>query len=375
MINRPGAPSFPSPLPNHAFERSAGSNALGAAAQRERWADRRCRLRDRIVIFLPVAVLALAFPAVWGAAEAQQPIKVARLGVLSPGGPPSELAPRFEAFRQGLRERGWVEGQNIAIEWRVAEGNTDRLPDLAAELVRLKVDVIFTINTPATQAAKNATSTIPIVFNAIASTTATQLVTSLGHPGGNLTGLTTISAEMSGKRLELMREVLPRITRAAVLWNARNEGGAANFRQTEAEGARLGLRIQNVGVPGPNELRGAFEAATRGRAEAILLIDDVLLSSHRASILELARKRRLPLISIYRDFAEAGGLISYGPNAPDTYQRSAYFIDRILKGAKPADLPVEQPVKFDLVINRATAKALGLTIPRALLLRADYVIE
>jgi putative ABC transport system substrate-binding protein len=246
---------------------------------------------------------------------------------------------------------------------------------LAAELVRLKVDVIFTINTPATQAAKNATSTIPIVFNAIASTTATQLVSSLSHPGGNLTGITTISAKMSGKRLELMKEALPRIMRVAVLWDARNEGGAANLRQLEAESVLLGLRIQDVGVAGPNELRGAFEAATRGRAEAIVLVDDVLLSSHRASIVELARKHRLPVISIYGDFAEAGALISYGPNAPDTYRHCAYFIDKILKGAKPADLPVEQPVKFDLVVNRATAKALGLTIPPSLLLRADQIIE
>jgi putative ABC transport system substrate-binding protein len=330
------------------------------------------RIVDRRAFLGSMGVGLLAAPFV---VEAQRAVTIARVGVLSPADPPSGPSSRFDALRRGLRERGWVERQNIAIEWRFAKGIPDRLPKLAAELARLKVDVILTINTPATQAAKSVTSTVPIVFNAIASTTAAQLVTSLAHPGGNLTGITTISAEMSGKRLELMKEALPRIKRAAVLWNARNEGAEANFRQADAVAARLGLQIQDVRVSGPNDLRGAFEAATKRRAEAILLIDDVLLSSYRASILELAQKHRLPVISIYRDFADAGGFVAYGPSAPDTYYRCAYFIDRILKGAKPADLPVEQPTKFELVINLKTAKALGLTIPPSVLLRADELIQ
>jgi putative ABC transport system substrate-binding protein len=321
-----------------------------------------------------VFAVALALSAAWTRAEAQESTKIARIGVLSPGGSPSALASRFDALREGLRQRGWIEGRSIGIEWRIAEG-TDRLSDLATELVRLKVDVIFTINTPATQAAKDTTSTIPIVFNAISSATASQLVDSLARPGGNLTGITTISAEMSGKRLELMKEVLPRAKRVAALWNSRSEGAAAVLKQSEAAARRLDLQLQSIGVSTQGELRGAFEAATRGRAEAILLIDDVLISSFRERIVELAREHRLPVNSIYKDVAEAGGLIAYGPNAPDTYHRSAYFIDRILRGAKPGELPVEQPSKFDFVVNRRTAKALGITIPPSVLVRADEVID
>jgi ABC-type uncharacterized transport system substrate-binding protein len=310
------------------------------------------------------------------AAEAQQPVRVARIGVLSPGDPLSEPSPRFEAFRRELRERGWVEGQNIAIEWRFAEGKNDRLPDLAAELIRLKVNVIFAINTPATLAARNATRTVPVVFTGVgASPTTARLVGSLARPGGNITGVTTVSGEMSGKRLELMKEVLPTVTRVAVLWHAPNAGAAAILKDIEVASVRLGLHIQNVGVPGPKEIRSAFEAATRERAGALVLIDDMLISSHRGRILEFAGQTRLPVISIYSDFAEAGGLLAYGPKASDTYQRAAYFIDRILKGAKPADLPVEQSSTFELVINLKTAKALGLTIPPSLLQRADQVIE
>jgi len=322
-----------------------------------------------------VAIIAGGLLAAPLAAEAQLAVTSARVGVLSPGDPLSGPSPRFEALRRGLRERGWVEGQNIAIEWRFAEGIPERLPALAEELVRLKVDVILTIDTPATQAARSVTRTVPIVFNGIASTTATRLVASLARPGGNFTGITTMSAEMSGKRVEVMKEVLPRVTRAAVLWTASNEGAAAVFRATEAAGARLGLRLQNIGIARANEIQSAFAAATRGRAEALVVIDDVVISSHRARIVELARESRLPVISTYRDFADAGGLVAYGPSAPDTYQRCAYFIDRILKGAKPADLPVEQPEKFELVVNLKTAKALGLTIPPSLLQRADELIE
>lgn len=324
-----------------------------------------------------VAVLTLAsLVAVSAAAEAQQPVRVARIGVLSPGPSLSEPSPRFEAFRRVLREHGWIEGRNIAIEWRFAEGKIQRLPDLAAELIRLKVDVIFAINTPATQAASNATKTVPIVFTGVgASPTAARLVASLNRPGGNVTGVTTVSGEMSGKRLELMKEVLPTVTRVAVLWHAPSAGAAAVLKDIEAAGVRLGLQVQNVGVQDPNEIGRAFEAAMRERSGAVVLIDDVLISSHRGHILELAGRNRLPVISIYGEFVEAGALLAYGPKASDTYQRAAYLVDRILKGVNPGDLPVEQSSTFELVINLKAAKALGLTVPPSLLLRADRVME
>jgi ABC-type uncharacterized transport system substrate-binding protein len=310
------------------------------------------------------------------ASGAEQAGRTMRIGVLSPGERSSEASPRFDAFRQELHQRGWVEGQNIAIEWRFAGGRAHRLPDLAAELIRLNVDVIFAINTPATLAARDATKTIPVVFTGVgASPTTARLVGSLARPGGHVTGVTTVSGEMSGKRLEFMKEVLPTVTRVAVLWHAPNAGAAAIFKDIEAASERLRLHVQNVGVSAPNEIPSAVEAARRERAGALVLIDDILISSHRRRILEFAEQKRLPVISIYSDFAEAGGLLAYGPKASDTYRRAAYFIDRILKGAKPADLPVEQSSTFELVINLKTAKALGLTIPSSLLQRADQVIE
>jgi len=216
-----------------------------------------------------------------------------------------------------------VEGQNIVIEWRFAEGKNERLADLAGELIRLKVDVIFAINTPATLAAGNATRTVPIVFTGVgASPTAARLVGSLARPGGNITGVTTVSGEMGGKRLELMKEGLPTVKRVAVLWHAPNPGAAAILKDLELAAVRLGLQILNVGVPGPNEIRSAFQAATRERAGALVLIDDMLISSHRGRILEFAGKSRLPVISIYSDFAEAGGLLAYGPKASATYLAS-----------------------------------------------------
>ena len=288
---------------------------------------------------------------------------------------PSGPRPGFDAFRRGLRELGYIEGQNIDIEWRFAEGKDDRLPDLAAELVRLKVDVILTINTPATRAAKNATSTIPIVFTAVADSAAAKVVASLARPGGNLTGLTTLVAETSGKRLELLKEALPKVSRAAVLWNSSSEGAAFVFEALEAASRQLGVKLQDVGVRGPTEIERAFEAATKGSAGALLVIDDQVITSHRKRILDLAGKRRLPVVSLYRDFVEGGGLLSYGPSATDSFRRAAIYVDKILKGAKPADLPVEQPTKFELVINLKTAKALGLTIPQSVLGRADEVIQ
>src|SRR5713226_305631 len=318
--------------------------------------------------FLAILVLLVGCA---GMAEAQQPKKVPRIGVLSPGFPgPSPL---LDAFRQGLRELGYVEGQNIAIEYRFAEAKLERLHDLAAELVRLKVDVILTINTPASQAAKNATKTIPIVFTYVADPAA--LVASLARPGGNITGLTTLAEELSGKRLELLNEALPGISRVAVLWNPASPTNTRVFRETESASRQLGMRLQPLEVRGPDELQNAFKVATRERAGALFVIEDLVMSSHRTRILDLAVKSRLPTASQYREFAEAGGLLSYGANLPDLFRRAATYVDKILKGRKPADLPVEQPMKFEFVINLNTAKQIGLTIPQSVLYRADKVIK
>jgi ABC-type uncharacterized transport system substrate-binding protein len=283
----------------------------------------------------------------------------------------SSISPSWDALR-GL---GYIEGRNLTIEWRFAEGRGDPLLTLAEELVRLKVDVIFTVNTPATRAAKNATSTIPIVFTAVADSAAAKLVASLARPGGNLTGLTTLVAETSGKRLELLKEALPKVSRAAVLWNSSSEGAAFVFRGLDTASRQLGIQLQDVGVRSPTEIERAFEAATRGRAGVLLVIDDQVITSHRKRIVDLAGMKRLPVVSLYRDFVEAGGLVSYGPSATESFRRAAFYVDKILKGAKPADLPVEQPTTFELVINLKTARALGLTIPASLLSRADQVIE
>jgi putative tryptophan/tyrosine transport system substrate-binding protein len=304
-------------------------------------------------------------------AEAQQSKKVYRIGVLSPGSPgPSPL---LDAFRQGLRQLGYVEGQNIAIEYRFAEAKPEALPDLAAELVHLRVDVILTMNTPASEAAKNATKTTPIVFTYVADPAG--LVASLARPGGNVTGLTTIATDLSGKRLEILKESVPKIRRVAALLNPANPVPVLIFKETDVAARALGLQLQSLEVRGPDELPNAFEVARKVRAGALLVIEDLVLSLHRARIVDLAVKSRLPTASQYREFAEAGGLLSYGANLPDSFRRAAYYVDKILKGTKPADLPVEQPTKFEFVINLKTAKQIGLTIPQSVLYRADKVIK
>jgi ABC-type uncharacterized transport system substrate-binding protein len=321
--------------------------------------------------FVAGTVCVLAAPV---AAAAQPAGKAYRIGVLSPGsveGSSAEIA----ALRQGLRELGYVEGQNIRVEWHFAAGRHERLPALAAELVRGKFDVIFAINSPATQAAKSATSTIPIVFVRSGDPVASGLVPSLARPGGNVTGLASFVADMSGKRLELLKEAIPRLTRVAVLWNAPSKGAEIVFVELKAAGPLLGLQILDAGVRGPNELPSAFEAAAKERANALVVVDDLVIGSYQTQILELAAKHRLGVASIYREFAHAGGLMAYGPSLSDTYRRAATYVDRILKGAKPGNLPVERPTKFDLVVNLKTAKTLGLTIPPSVLARADEVIE
>ena len=304
------------------------------------------------------------------AGEAQK-ARIPRIGVLSPAS--SGPSPLLDAFQRGLRELGYVEGQTIRLEYRFAETRLEQLPGLAAELVGLKVDVIFAINSTAAQAALKATKTIPIVFTWVADPL--SLVTNLARPGGNVTGLTTMTTELSGKRLQLFKEVLPGSPRIAVLWNSANPVATHVFREMEGASVPLGVQLYSMGVRGSTELEDVFKAAAQARASALFVIEEGTLFPHRARILSLAAQHRLPAASQFRDFAEAGGLLSYGPNLSDLFRRAAIYVDKILKGTKPGDLPVERPEKFELVINLKTAKALGLTIPPSLLQRADQVIE
>jgi len=305
--------------------------------------------------------------------------KIWRIGLLADAPPAKGTATDFwTSLIDGLRELGYSEGENMAILPRYAEGNLDRLRDFATELVSLKVNVILAVATGAALAAKMATNTIPIIFMNVADPLGPGLVTSLARPGGNITGLSSLVAELGGKRLALLKEALPAVSHVAVLWNASkaNTGGPYTFRQTETAGLKLGLRIQSLAVMGPSELERAIEAASRNRAGAVLVQDGPhFLSAHATQIVDLATKRRLPVASQYRNFPEVGGLLSYGNDLRDHYRRAAGYVDKILKGAKPGDLPVEQPTKFELVINLKTAKTLGLTIPPSVLGRADQVIE
>jgi len=313
-------------------------------------------------------MLALPF-----AAEAQQAGKVPRIGFLFYGSPgPS---PELDAFRQGLRELGYIEGQNITIEYRSADNKLDRLSALADELVRLKVDVIVTPGTPASVAAKHATSTIPIVFAGVADAVGAGLVANFARPGGNITGLTGISAELGGKRLELLKEVAPKASRVAVLYNPADRSNVLVLKELQESAPALRLTLQPLGVRGPGEFEGAFVAMSRKRAHALFGAAGILTTEHRKAIVDLAAKSRIPAMWGERQFVEAGGLMSYAVNFYDQVRRAATYVDKILKGAKPGDLPVEQPTKFELVINLKTAKALGFTIPQSLLLRADEVIQ
>ena len=305
-------------------------------------------------------------------ALAQQAVKLYRIGILSPELPPPEF---LEAFRQGLRELGYVVGQTIVFEVRSAEGYSQRLAALANELVRLKVDVIVAINTTSVQAAKKASATIPIVMTRIADPVKSGLVGNLSRPGENITGLSFMVDELSGKRLALLKDTLPSVSRVAILWYEPNPGADIAMGAIKAASRELGLELLLLPMHGPADLIGAFQAATRGRAQALIVIDDVVTTRHRVEILNLAATRTLAVISQYRAFAEAGALLAYGPSLSAMYRRTAYYVDRILKGANAGDLPVEQSTKFDLVINLKTAKALGVTIPPSLLARADEVIE
>jgi putative tryptophan/tyrosine transport system substrate-binding protein len=305
--------------------------------------------------------------------EAQETGKAPRIGFLFFGfpGPSREL----DAFRQGLRELGYTEGQNIVIEYRFAGGRAERLPELATELVRLKPDVLVTPGTPASLSAKRATSTIPIVFAGVADAVGAGLIASLARPGGNITGLTSISTELGGKRLELLKEVAPKVSRVAVLYNPADRSNVLVLKELQKSAPALGLALQPLEVRGPGGFEGAFVAMTRQRADALFVAAGLLTTEHRKALVDLAAKRRIPAIWGERQFVEAGGLMAYAVDFYDQVRGAAIYVDKILKGAKPGDLPVEQPTKYELVINLKTAKALGLTIPHSLLLRADHVIQ
>ena len=307
-------------------------------------------------------------------AEAQQPKKVPRIGFLGASSA-SVLAARIEAFRQGLRDLGYVEGKNIVIEWRSAEGKLDRLPALAAELVHLKVDVIVTTGPAPTRPAKEATSTIPIVMAFDNDPVGNGFVASLARPGGNITGLFTLAPEISGKQLEVLKEIVPRLSRVAVLGSSTTPGNAQSLKETELAAGAFGMKVQYLDVRDPKDIDTAFRATGKGRADAILVLTSPVFNPYRTEIADLAVKNRLPAIYSTPEFVEDGGLMTYGVSLTDLYRRAATYVDKILKGAKPVDLPVEQPTKFEFIINLKAAKQIGLTIPPNVLVRADKVIK
>jgi putative tryptophan/tyrosine transport system substrate-binding protein len=304
---------------------------------------------------------------------AQPPAKIPRIGVLSPGcHPPSSV---LDALLQGLRDRGYIEDQNVAIEWRYSEGRADRFSELAAELVRLQVDLIVTVSTPAALAAKQATQTIPIVMVYVADPVGTGLVASVARPGTNITGVTDMAVELSGKRLALLKEAVPTLSRVAVLWNAADQGMVHRFREIDKSARVLGLKLQSHEVRRPEDFERAFTAITRQRPDALFVVAEVLTLTHRCRVLDFAARRRLPAMYEFGVFARDGGLMAYGPKLTETFHRGAYYVDSILKGKKPAELPVEYPTQLELVVNPETAKALGLTFPKAIVAQADSQVS
>jgi len=324
-----------------------------------------------------VLVLVLSLAATAPTAGALQAEKAPRIGILTVARDGDvQVQKNFAALRQGLRERGWIDGQNIGFEYRWADGKYERLPYLAAELASLKVNVILGATTPLIRAVKDATKTIPIVMVAIIDPVGAGFVTSLARPGGNITGLTFVPGpEIVGKQLELIKEVIPQLSHVAVLMNPANEAHGPLLRAAETAGQVMRVRVQPFGAKDPNDLDSAFAAMTRARVGALLVLSDAGFYTHRGRVVELAAKNRLPAISGHMELVAAGGLLAYGPNVAHQWNRAAMFVDKILRGVKPADLPVEQPTNFELGINIKTARAFGLTIPPSLLLRADRVIE
>ena len=324
-------------------------------------------MRVTCVWLAAMALLFLSAPLV---AEAQQARKVPLIGFLS-----ESRQPWDDAFRQGLGELGYIVGQDIKVEYRYAEGQFERLPGLAAELVRLNVDLIVAGGTHSISSAKHATSAIPIVMAVTADPVGSGFVASLGRPGGNITGLTSLSRDLSGKRLELLREMVPKLNRVVVLWNSGNPDNARQLKEAESAARALGVQLQAIGVTDSKDFDKAFSVIQGGHADALYALGDALVSANRARIADFATRNGLASMFTTRQSVEAGGLVSYGTSFVDLFRRAAAYVDKILKGAKPGDLPVEQPTKFELVVNTRTAKKLGLTIPQSLLLRADQVIQ
>jgi putative tryptophan/tyrosine transport system substrate-binding protein len=336
------------------------SHVEGSAIQNPKW--------------LGLSVIAFVLVVAWAVAEAQQPKKVPRIGFLSATSP-SAIAARVDAFLQGLRELGYLEGKNIVIEWRYAEGKLDRLSELTTEFVRLNVDVIVTAGPPLTRVAKKATATIPIVMAMDIDPVGNGFVASLARPGGNITGLSTLFPEIGGKRLELLRDIVPRLSRVGVLGTSSTPSYAPQIGEVELAARALKLQLQYLDILVPKDIDSAFQAAKRERFQALLALGSPILDFDRAHVARLAVESRLPAIYPQIEYTEAGGLMYYGVNTPELFRRAATYVDKILKGASPAELPVEQPAKFELVINLKTAKLIGVTIPPNVLAQANRVIK
>ena len=318
------------------------------------------------------AAIGMLLAACLPTAHAQQPAKVARIGVLSPGSPP--VGP-LESLRAGMRDLGYVEGRNVAFEWRFAEGRNERLPELAAQLVALKPDVIVVINTQAAQAVRKVAAGTPVVFVRVSDPTRTGLVASLSRPGGNITGVSNVADELGGKRLEMLKTVLPGVTRVTVLWNSGNPGLALILKDVEQASAQLGVQVHNVGVRTAAELPSAFENVKSTSPAALFVLDDLLITSFKDQILDFAARNQLPVMSLYEEFVQHGGLLSYGPSIDEMYRRATGYVDRILKGANPGELPVEQPTKFELVVSAKAARQLGINLPADVMSRADKILR
>jgi len=325
--------------------------------------------RRIIVLIVTLALATLLVPAV---SHAQRPAKIPRIGII---GDWPEDSPSWEVFRQGLRDLGYVEGQNLAMEWRFTEGNLDRLAETATELVRLQMDIIVTTGTPATRAAMHATTTIPIIMVSAGDPLRAGLVASLARPGGNVTGSTILGPELSAKRLQLLKEILPTASRVAFLWNPLNPANVLHYEDVQAGARALGVTLHSAEVRHPSEFESAFAAMRRERPDALIITADAMHQQHVGQILDFAAKSRLPVMSNVKENVVGGALVSYGASQSELFQRAALYVDKIVKGTKPGDLPVQQPTQFELIINLKTAQALGLTIPPILLFQADEVIR
>jgi ABC-type uncharacterized transport system substrate-binding protein len=364
-----------------------GLEATGVRKSEGRYYERRGSVYERFLCALFATVvkpisdfrlliygLCVMLFALCSVAEAQPPAKVRRIGVLTPRSP-SDSALWHQAFQQSLHDRGWVEGKNIAIEYRYAQGKRDRLPDLAADLLRLKVEVVVVVSVYAARAVQQANQAVPIVMASAADPVQLGLVASLARPGGNITGLSEITPEMAGKRLELLKEMVPKLFRVAVLWDPGNDASALSWKEIQSPASQLGLDLHSLEARSPKDFDKAFKDAIRTRAGALAVMPAQLFGANLKRIADLAAKSRLPSIWHLSEFADSGGLAAYGPDRSDQFRRAAYFVDKILRGAKPGELPVEQPMKFEFVINLKTAKQIGLTIPPNVLARADRVIK